>query len=82
MGVFRKMAWRAFRSVRRIMGSANSHFVHHPGHEDAFPWIPVDPMRGQRVMEFLYDNGLAEASILTRPQPASFEQISRVHSAD
>jgi len=70
------------RRARRLLGGARTHFVYHPAYEYVLPGVPLDPMRGQRVLAFLYDEGLIGASDLSRPFPASFKHISRIHSSE
>ena len=82
MGMARRLGRRALRRVRRLLGRGSYGFVYHPAYEYVVPGIQFDPLRGQRVLAFLYDEGLISASDLTRPLPASFEQISRIHSSE
>jgi acetoin utilization deacetylase AcuC-like enzyme len=64
------------------LGGARTSFVYHPAYEYVVPGVQFDPLRGQRVLAFLYDEGLISTSDLSRPLPASFEHISRIHSAE
>jgi acetoin utilization deacetylase AcuC-like enzyme len=70
------------RRTRRLLGAAATSFVYHPAYEYVMPGVPFDPLRGQRVLAFLYDEGLISTSDLTRPVQASFEQISRTHTSE
>ena len=64
------------------MGGARTSFVYHPAYEYVVPGVQFDPLRGQRVLAFLYDEGLIGSSDLSRPLPASFKHISRIHSSE
>lgn len=80
MGMLRRLGRRALRRTRRLLGGARTSFVYHPAYEYALPGVPFDPLRGQRILAFLYDEGLVDTSDLVRPGPASFRQISRTHT--
>ena len=80
--MLRRFGRRALRRARRLLGGARTSFVYHPAYEYVLPGTPFDPLRGQRVLAFLYDEGLISASDISRPIPASFRQISRVHSSE
>jgi acetoin utilization deacetylase AcuC-like enzyme len=56
--------------------------VYHPAYEYVLPGVPFDPLRGQRILAFLYDEGLIGTSDLARPISASLKQISRIHTSD
>lgn len=47
----------------------------------AFEWdeMPFDPVRGERILTALAAAGLAEASMIREPSPASFADLRRVH---
>ena len=82
MGMLKRLARRGLRRTRRLLGEARFSFVYHPAYEYVVPGVQFDPLRGQRVLAFLYDEGLISASDLTRPLPASLEHISRIHSSE
>ncbi len=82
MGMLRRVGRRAFRRTRRLLGAPRTSFVYHPAYEYVLPGVPFDPLRAQRTLAYLYDEGLIDASELVRPIPASLKQISRVHSAE
>ena len=82
MGVLRKVARRVLRKTRRLLGGARTSFVYHPAYEYVLPGVPFDPLRGQRILAFLYDEGLIGSAEITRPVKASLRQISRAHSAE
>ena len=82
MGMLRRLGRRTLRRTRRLLGGARYSFIYHPAYEYVVPGIQFDPLRGQRVLAFLHDEGLIGASELTRPLPASFEHISRIHSSE
>jgi acetoin utilization deacetylase AcuC-like enzyme len=73
---------RFLRRLRRLFCKGRTSFVYHSGYEYVLAGVPFDPLRGQRILAFLYDEGLISASDLTRPIPASMHNISRVHSAE
>ncbi len=81
MGMLRRLGRRALRRTRRLLGGAHTSFVYHPAYEYALPGVPFDPLRGQRILAFLYDEGLLDTSDLVRPIPASFRQIARTHTS-
>ncbi len=82
MGMLRRLGRRTLRRTRRLLGGARFSFIYHPAYEYVVTGVQFDPLRGQRVLAFLHDEGLIGASELTRPLPASFEHISRIHSSE
>jgi len=82
MSLFRRLGRRALRRTRRLFGGARTSFVYHPTYEYPLPGVPFDPLRAQRILAFLYDEGLISVSDLVRPVQASFKQISRVHTPE
>jgi len=82
MGMLRRLGRRALRRTRRLLGGTRTSFVYHPAYEHVLPAVPFDPLRGQRILAFLHDEGLIGTSDLIRPIPASLKQISRTHSSD
>jgi acetoin utilization deacetylase AcuC-like enzyme len=71
------------RSLSRFLHSLHGrrvHFVYHGGYEYTIGGIASDPLRAQRTLAYLLDQGLIGERDLSTPIPASLENISRVHT--
>jgi acetoin utilization deacetylase AcuC-like enzyme len=53
-----------------------------PSYRAGIAGAPLDPLRPERVLAFLLDEGLAGRRGISRPRPASVESLLRVHSAE
>ncbi|EDM81450.1 Histone deacetylase superfamily protein [Plesiocystis pacifica SIR-1] len=74
------LAWR--RRVQRAAARVWGERVvvvhgHHYRHE--FPSVPVDGMRGERILSALVREGLVGPECVVRPTPAAFVKLARVH---
>ena len=77
-GVVRRVLRRCFRPLCR----KNAFFVYHPAYEYAIEGVPFDPLRGQRIVAYLHDEGLIDIDDLSVPICASMENVSLAHSTD
>ncbi len=79
-------SFRRFR--RRIRGwlGARIHpripFVHHVDYRRGLTGVPMDALRGERVLSWLVDEGWIRPRALVEPRPASLENLQRVHPAE
>ncbi len=73
---------RALRRVQSTLRGRRSHIVYHRGYEVPIPGIPLDPLRAQRVVAYLLDEGFLQLRDLTTPIPASLDNISLVHTPE
>ena len=44
--------------------------------------IPLDPMRGWKILGFLVDEGLLDRDDISVPRPPALRSLLRVHDAD
>lgn len=71
---------RFSRWLRRRLRPPDLWFVHHPDYVLGVAGIPLDPQRADRILAYLLDGGLAQMEDVSRPLPASLENIARVHA--
>ena len=57
-------------------------FVHHPDYAHAAAGALFDPARADKILGFLTDEGLIRRADVSRPIPASLENILRVHTPE
>jgi len=55
--------------------------VRHAGYRIGLHGIPLDPLRADRIAAYLLDEGLVRPRGVSRPIPASLENLGRVHRA-
>ncbi len=73
------------RALQRLLSGTTRpcvNLVHHPGYEVAIPGVPMDPLRGQRIIAYLIDQGLVRERDIFTPTLASLREISRVHTSE
>jgi acetoin utilization deacetylase AcuC-like enzyme len=73
---------RALRRLRYSLRGPEALFVYHRDYELAVTGVPLDPLRGQRVIGYLLDQGVISARRISTPIPASLQNISLIHSAE
>src|SRR5262245_1060686 len=56
-------------------------FIYHPDYAHIVAGLPLDPSRGEEILALLIDAGLVRRHEVSRPIPASLENILRVHPA-
>jgi len=72
---------RALRRAARALGLGRRplDLVYSRAYRIELPATAADPLRGERILSFLLGAGLAEARRVHAPEPASFQQLRRVH---
>ncbi len=75
------------RVVRRLVSPAGGMlgdvgFVYHDAYRKGVPGLRMDPMRGERILTFLTDEGWIRRKDVREPRPASVEDLRRVHSGE
>ncbi len=76
-----KAALRSLRRLRYGLRGSAVHLVYHRTYELPVAGVPLDPLRGQRILAYLLDCGLIGSGDISEPIPASLDNISRVHTA-
>lgn len=79
---WRRAARRAVRRLHHTLRGSRTPFLYDPSYRRGLGGAPLDRLRSERVLSFLYDEGLIRRSDIVTPQPASLEHILRVHSAE
>jgi len=72
---------RALRHAARALGLGRRplDLVYSRAYRIELPATAADPLRGERILSFLLGAGLAAARRVHAPEPASFQQLRRVH---
>jgi len=73
---------RTWRRCRLLVSPPACTFVYHSGYEQRFPSVPIDPMRGEKILGFLKAEGLLRRSLLLEARQGSLQEILRIHSPD
>jgi acetoin utilization deacetylase AcuC-like enzyme len=81
---------RAIRRVRRLLGRAlgggpggrRNPVLYHQAYRGGLTGVPMDPMRGERVLAYLLEEGWLRPRSVEIPRPASVEHLRRVHSGE
>ena len=75
----------ALRGMRRAWFRLRAHgipVVYSQRYEAALWGVPLDPLRGEKVLAALDEAGLLQRNSLSEPQPVSVENLLRVHTAE
>lgn len=73
------------RLLRRMGGGGPAgprgpvRFFYHPAYRQGLTGVPMDALRGERVLAWLLDRGWISESDIEEPRPASLEDLQRVH---
>lgn len=70
-----RLAWHALRPPRVRL-------VYDPAYERHTAGFPVDPLRADRILAFLANEGLARREEITAPRPAAMKNLLLVHSGE
>ncbi|TVP53840.1 MAG: histone deacetylase [Gemmatimonadales bacterium] len=81
---------RPLRRLGRLMGRAlgldtpirDLPLIYHRDYRRGITGVPMDPMRGERVLAFLLNEGWVRLSRIETPRPSSVENLRRVHSGE
>jgi acetoin utilization deacetylase AcuC-like enzyme len=73
---------RLLRRLRHVISRVGLPVVWDPDYRRGIPGAPIDPLRAERVLAFLLDEGLVNQRGISRPRPASVENLLRAHSAE
>jgi len=74
-------AWRRpWRKLRARLLSGPADFVYSRTYQLDLPAVPVDPLRGERVLSYLAGEGLIHRDRVHRPRAASVRSLRRVHT--
>jgi acetoin utilization deacetylase AcuC-like enzyme len=71
---------RTLRRLRYSLRGPEALLVYHRAYDLPVAGVPLDPLRGQRILAYLMDQGVVSPKRINEPLPASLENISRVHS--
>ncbi len=73
---------RQIRRVRYALRPPRVRFVYDPAYERRAAGVPVDPLRADRILAFLSNEGLARREEISLPRPAALKNILLVHSPE
>ncbi|NIQ55379.1 MAG: hypothetical protein GWN71_18990, partial [Gammaproteobacteria bacterium] len=72
---WRRGAVRAARRLRHTLSGSRTPFLYHPVYRRGLGGAPLDRLRAERILLFLYDEGLVRKNDIIRPEPASLENL-------
>lgn len=70
---------RSWRRLRARLFPGPVDFVYDRRYQLELPAVPVDPLRGERVLSYLAGEGLVHRDRVHRPRAASVRSLRRVH---
>ncbi|MEO1085741.1 MAG: histone deacetylase, partial [Acidobacteriota bacterium] len=73
---------RGARLLRRRAFGSKLEVVFHERYTAALPGIPTDALRAEHILAFLAAEGLVLRRSVARPEPASLQVLSRVHTEE
>jgi acetoin utilization deacetylase AcuC-like enzyme len=77
----RSLVRAARRSYYRLRGSGVV-IVYDARYQRGIPGVPMDPLRGEKVVGALREAGLLDRDLLFEPRPASLQNLLRVHTPE
>ena len=80
--VRRHVLRRSHRRFWRLLRRPAFRLVFHEKYHAAFPDVPNDPLRAERILAFLASEGLILKHCVNRPEPVWLKTLERVHGAD
>jgi acetoin utilization deacetylase AcuC-like enzyme len=80
-GPLRTLARAARRSYYRLR-SRRVPLVYDDRYEHGLPGVPMDPLRGEKILGAAREAGLLDRQLLSAPRPASLENLLRVHTPE
>jgi len=80
-GHFRALLRAARRSLRRLRGHGLP-LVYHPRYRQSVLGVPLDPLRGEKILGALAEAGFLRADLVSDPRAASLETLLRVHTPE
>ena len=80
-GPFRGLARVARRSLYRL-GARGIPVVYDVRYQHGVFGVPMDPLRGEKILGALEEAGLLSRDLLSEPRPASLQNLLRVHTPD
>ena len=73
---------RAWQRLRRRWCVQPVRFIYHDAYSKGLGGAPLDPMRGQKILGFLIDEGLLDRDDISVPRRPAVRGLLRVHDAD
>ena len=73
---------RAWRRLGRRFSGQQVRFVYHQVYTACLEEVPLDPLRGEKILSFLIEEGLIDREDVSVPRMPAVRSLLRVHSAD
>jgi acetoin utilization deacetylase AcuC-like enzyme len=80
-GLLRALTRAARRSVHRLR-ARRIPIVYDARYQRGISGVPMDPLRGERILGALEEAGLLARDLLFEPRPASLQNLLRVHTPE
>jgi acetoin utilization deacetylase AcuC-like enzyme len=71
---------RQWRRLRHALHPPRVRFIYDPAYERHMFGVPMDPLRADRILAFLSNEGLIRREEISLPQPAALKNVLLVHS--
>ena len=72
---------RILQRLRLALRAPGAVFIYHASYARTVSGVPIDPARADEILAFLLEQRLIRRRDISRPIPASLENILRVHTA-
>lgn len=72
--------WCVLQGLWQGLRQPGAVFIYHASYARTVSGVPIDPARADKVLAFLLDRRLIRQRDISRPIPASFENLLRVHT--
>ena len=79
---FGRFVRRRWRLLRRRWTLPKVRFVYHKAYAGTLEGAPVDPLRGQKILGFLVDEGLLDRDDISVPRRPAVRSLLRVHDPE
>jgi acetoin utilization deacetylase AcuC-like enzyme len=79
---FRRIRRRLLRALGAPGRGRAVHLIYHRRYRAGLAAVPMDAMRGERILTHLLEEGWTDRSRVVEPRPASLENLGRVHTRD
>jgi acetoin utilization deacetylase AcuC-like enzyme len=80
-GLLRQLLRASRRALYRLRGGGFP-LVYHGRYRQGVFGVPLDPLRGEKVLAALAEAGYLRPDLVSEPEPASLENLLRVHTPE
>ena len=81
-GGLRRAVRRQWRRLRYAARPPAVRFIYDPAYERNLTGVPLDPLRADRILAFLANEGLIRREEISAPHPAALKNVLLVHAPE